>query len=125
MEQKVSDKVKGTKPSSSPLLSNFWCLEKASKNGITCIGAPQKRLQLIQAVIKIPEVQIRRREDVCESGEDETAHLAKARLTNFLNSLFANGKPKPTVKPSPKDPSRRRSRPLQWRHQQWGEEGRL
>nr|GMC80765.1 protein BIG GRAIN 1-like B [Ipomoea batatas]GMD67345.1 protein BIG GRAIN 1-like B [Ipomoea batatas] len=30
-----------------------------------------------------------------------------ARLTNFLNSLFANGKPKPAaVKPSPKDPKR-------------------
>nr|GMD38478.1 protein BIG GRAIN 1-like A [Ipomoea batatas] len=30
-----------------------------------------------------------------------------ARLTNFLNSLFANGKPKPAaIKPSPEDPKR-------------------
>nr|GMD89903.1 protein BIG GRAIN 1-like A [Ipomoea batatas] len=39
-----------------------------------------------------------------ESRSTSFACNGGARLTNFLNSLFANGKPKPAVKPSPEDP---------------------
>nr|GMD22713.1 hypothetical protein Iba_chr08aCG13410 [Ipomoea batatas] len=92
---------------------------KTSKNDITCIGAPHMRLQFIQTVINIPgtrefdEVEIRRREDIREYEEDETANLASPTSSTLCSPTGSANLP---LNHRLNTPSRGRSRPRWRRH---------
>nr|GLL46690.1 hypothetical protein Itr_chr14CG14000 [Ipomoea trifida] len=68
------------------------------------------RLQFIQTAINIPrtrefdEVEIRHREDIRESEEDEAANLAPHQLPQLSVRQWEG---QPAVKPSPEDPKPR------------------
>nr|GME10047.1 protein BIG GRAIN 1-like B [Ipomoea batatas] len=143
MEQKVSDKVKGTKPPLPPLMSDFdndplffSSSSSDSSSGVLSSSSSLSDTEFLESTRK-SSASLRTscfnssrpkpvRTTVEKSSKTEHENLIKsksaavkmyanlkkmkqpispgARLTNFLNSLFANGKPKSAVKPSPEYP---------------------